>query len=399
MICFDKHHGLLRRNYIEKGYPMKKFSLVLGALLLVLALSFLAGGSASADSLPQVEYLGEGPGSFSTGLNNIFYKIDKPFEFVLVGSQTYDSPRQERVWGVSGVSSAPISEWHKVVDLGQVEAGCIANYIGVDDDVDNRINSFELNGEVIEVVKQGLVFGGSFEIPEDGNLVFIADDSVGGWFNACERRVPTETPTATATATATETPLPTGTATPGPSPTATGTATPGPSPTLTSTVIPPTAEPTSTLAPTATPTKRPREMSCVRINFEVSGQDAARGLYIVQETGGKLLASWYALDGWQDSGWFKDIDISHENVYVKVLYYRGPDADPVELQILNHAPDSPYGWMSWGICHAIEVGWPGEKPEGAAVPDEAAPPPAPEAVGDAPSSQEPPAPSLSSGGG
>jgi hypothetical protein len=86
----------------------------------------------------------------------------------------------------------------------------------------------------------------------------------------------------------------------------------------------------------------------------------------VQEVGGKHLASWYALDGWQDSGWFKDIDISHENVYVKVVFYRGPDATPVELLILNHAPDSPYGWMSWGMCHALEVGWAGEKPEGAA---------------------------------
>jgi hypothetical protein len=100
-----------------------------------------------------------------------------------------------------------------------------------------------------------------------------------------------------------------------------------------------------------------------------------RGLYIVQETGGKLLASWYALDGWQDSGWFKDIDITHENVYVKVLYYRGPDAEPIELVILNPAPDSPYGWMSWGVCHAIEVAWPGEIPEGATVPSEPPPPP------------------------
>ena len=112
-----------------------------------------------------------------------------------------------------------------------------------------------------------------------------------------------------------------------------------------------------TAPPPPTATSKPREDSCVRINFEVSGDEAVRGLYIVQETGGKQLASWYALDGWQDSGWFKDIDISHENVYVQVVYYPGPDTSPTYLTILNHAPDSEYGWMSWGMCHALEVAW------------------------------------------
>jgi hypothetical protein len=78
----------------------------------------------------------------------------------------------------------------------------------------------------------------------------------------------------------------------------------------------------------------------------------------VQEIGGRVLASWYAEEGWMDSGWIKEIDITHENVYVQVLYYSGPGADPVELKIVNHAPDSPYGWLSWGMCHALEVAWP-----------------------------------------
>jgi len=111
----------------------------------------------------------------------------------------------------------------------------------------------------------------------------------------------------------------------------------------------------------------------VRINFDVGGDEAVRGLYIVQEVGGKLLASWYALDGWKDSGWFRDIDITHENVYVKVLYYSGPDATPIEMVIVNPAPDSPYGWMSWGICHAIEVKWPDEKPVSVDAPDQGTP--------------------------
>jgi hypothetical protein len=318
---------------------------------LVVFVIFLVGGSARADSLPEVVYLGEGPGTFETPLDNFIVKV-LPFDFLFESGPTYEATEGQKVWGVRGADGAPPAEWDVVVDLGQVEGGCIANYVGIDDDVDDRINSFELDGETIEVVSQGMVFGGSFQIPRDGNLKFIANDSVAGWFTPCDEEVPTATPTET------ETPLPTDTATPGPSPTATetplpmDTATPGPSPTATGTALPPTPE------PSATPTKRPRENSCVRINFEVSGEEAKRGLYIVQETGGKVLASWYALDGWKDSGWFKDIDISFENVYVNVLYYPGPDTDPTVMKILNHAPDSPHGWMSWGICHAIEVAWP-----------------------------------------
>lgn len=125
--------------------------------------------------------------------------------------------------------------------------------------------------------------------------------------------------------------------------------------------------PTATEAPptpdaTSTPTRRPREKSCLRINFDVGGQSARRGLYVVKETGGRLLAEWYAEDGWTDSGWIHDIDISFENVYVQVFYYSGPDADPIEMKILNPAPNTSYGWLSWGICHAIEVAWPGEPP-------------------------------------
>jgi hypothetical protein len=343
---------------------MRRILLPIIALALLAFLIVTIGGSASADSLPQLVYLGEGPATFDTPLDNFIVKT-QPFDFKFVSGPTYKALAGERVWGSRGTDKAPPAEWDVIEDLGPVQAGCIARYVGVDDDLDDRINSFELDGEVIEVVDQGMVFQGSFVIPRNGNLTFIAKDSVGGYFSPCDETV---TPTFEPTATATETPLPTNTATPGPSPTATNTppptntATPGPSPTATATKLPPTTE------PTATATKRPRELSCVRINFEVGGDNAAQGLYIVQEVGGKLLASWYAMDGWQDSGWFKDIDITHENVYVKVLYYSGPDAIPIEMEIINHAPNSPYGWMSWGVCHAIEVKWPGEKPAGGTSP-------------------------------
>jgi hypothetical protein len=98
--------------------------------------------------------------------------------------------------------------------------------------------------------------------------------------------------------------------------------------------------------------------TAIRINFEVAGHSARRGLYVVQELGGNVIASWYALDGWSDSGWFENVEISAEFVKLRVLYYPGPNTNPTEMRILNPAAGSKYGWASHEIGHAIEVAWP-----------------------------------------
>ncbi len=349
---------------------MKRFAYAFFLLALFCLVAFF-DAPVKASSLPEVVFLGKGPGAFTTPLDNFIVKV-KPFDFDWEPGPDFEAEVDQRVWGVRGANEKPPKLWHEEVNLGAVEAGCVSKYVGIDDDLDGRINVFRLNGEIIETVSEGMVFGGSFVIPRDGNLTFVADDSVAGWFDKCSEQIkPTATPTGTATETpaptVTNTPPPTETATPGPSPTATNTppptetATPGPSPTGTSTPLPPTVTATPiqpTPEPTATATKRPRDHACLRINFDVGGHHARRGLYVVQEIGGHFLASWYAEDGWMDSGWIKELNITHENVYVQVLYYSGPGASPVELKILNHAPDSPYGWLSWGICHALEVAWP-----------------------------------------
>ena len=348
---------------------MRKFVAVVLLLLLIIAAGvFTVGKAVFAAELPSPTYLGEGPGTYTApdGRNFLVKRTAGGFRFDEVDGPTYTTTRaKERVWAINDNRPQP-GIYEETIDLGDVETGCIIDYVGIDDDPDDRRNYFLLDGEEIKVIEQGLVFSGRLIIPRDGRLSLRADDSIGGWLNVCDEKVdPTETPTPepTDTPTATNTPLPTDTATPGPSPTATNTplptdtATPGPSPTATA--IAPTPE------ASVTPTKEPRTNSCVRINFEVSGQAAVRGLYIVQEIGGRPLASWYALDGWQDSGWFKDIDITFPDVYVRVLYYSGPDVEPIELVILNPAPDSPYGWMSRGMCHALEVAW----PDGVVFPD------------------------------
>jgi hypothetical protein len=95
-----------------------------------------------------------------------------------------------------------------------------------------------------------------------------------------------------------------------------------------------------------------------KINFEVGGGAAKRGLYVVNDLDGNHVASWYAIDGWTDSGWFHNVDIAGKYVQVKVLYYSNPGVRPITMKILNPAPGTPYGWIGKDIGHAIEVAFP-----------------------------------------
>ncbi len=123
-----------------------------------------------------------------------------------------------------------------------------------------------------------------------------------------------------------------------------------------------TSTPTPLPAPTeipATPEPPPPPgLACLRINFEVSGDVAEAGTYEVVELSGRSLASWEAQAGWQDSGWFSNLQISYEAVYVNVFYHPADGSASVTMAIHNPAPGTQYGWVARGMCHAVEVGWP-----------------------------------------
>ncbi len=367
------------------------------------------------EELPDITWLGEGPGTYTVEPGYEFLvKHAGWIEYTIDPAPTYEATAGERVWSINDVEILGYTIYDGAIDFGTIEAGCLVEYVQIDDDIDDRRNTWYIDDEPIQVVEQGMVVYEDFVAPISGDLVFFAEDSVGMIDLICPEIVQ---PTPTVTATATETPTgevptqtPTGevptatpteevpTATPTdepPTPTATDTpegptvtptdtpegptATPVP-PTATATDVPPTATatgvpptitptdvpptvtqspPTPVLTPSATPTDKPwREDSCARINFEITGDEAMRGLYVVQEIGGAVYAEWYALDGWQDSGWIENIDIAYPSVYVQVLYYSGPGVDPVVMKIANPAPGTEYGWLGRGMCHAIEVGWP-----------------------------------------
>ncbi len=330
---------------------------------------------------PNLIYLGESAGTYEAGPNGSFIvKRLHPFRFDFVPGPEYTSPGDERIWAISGHDQAPPADYHNYHSFGFLEQGCVIDYTGIDDDVNGKINHFFVNDELVHTINEGMVFGGRFVMPKSGELSLYANDSVGIWTTLCDsQETPTPTPTLEATATATLEPTATATATLEPTlePTVTNTPDPEQTPTVTPEVTEtPTATPTTPATPlptmtatpppedrtpptpSPTPTKRPRLKSCTRINFDITGDEARQGMFLVQEVGGRHLISWDAADGWQDSGWFHDIDITFEDVFVQVLYYSSPGGEPIVMKIVNPAPGTEYGWMSRGMCHALEVGWP-----------------------------------------
>ncbi len=334
---------------------MKKYAVrvvTLGMLGLGVALAVLTlmqvGQVQAAGNVPALAFLGEG-GTYSVGEGYSFIvKTKHPYSFMAMPGPEYTARPSERVWSVLGDFEAPAAEFQNTTVVGPVQMGCVVDFATIDDDEDERINYFLLDGAVIYTMGQGMATRGRFFVPHDGTLSYIANDSIGMFLSVCDKTV-TLTPTMTLSPTATLR----GTLIATPTMPPTITATPSPTP------ITPTAEPDIiTATPSPTPTKQPRLPACLRINFEVSGQEAKRGLYIVQEIGGHFLAAWEADNGWKDSGWFQGIDITFPAVYVEVLYYHGPGVEPVRLRMLNPAPDADAGWVARGQCHALEVGWP-----------------------------------------
>lgn len=332
-------------------------------------------------TLPSVAFLGEGPGTFVIDSTHAFViKLPNRNQYKDQPGPTYTAAAGERVWDFSSVPDDGVILFHQEQNYGYVEAGCIIKFVQIDDDVDDRINHFFLDGDLIYTVPQGMVTFGQFPILEGGVLTFYANDSVGLVIRICQERV-TLTPTSTATATPTETPTftptITSTATITPTATITGTATITPTGTITATATAtPTATPTATATATATVTLEPppgpnegsptptatrampRLDSCLRIDFEMGPDVARRGTFVVKEVGGRVLTTWWADEGWTDSDWIYDIDITFPSVYVQVFFVKGDGSPPIELVILNPAPGTPYGWMTRGRCHALEVAWP-----------------------------------------
>ena len=102
--------------------------------------------------------------------------------------------------------------------------------------------------------------------------------------------------------------------------------------------------------------------ACTRFDLEVGRNNVdgtpEDGIYMMQELSGHRIATWTAQKGWLDSGWRQNLPISRNEVHVQVFFYPAAGGGPIQLEILNPAPGTPYGWLANDICHAVEIQFP-----------------------------------------
>lgn len=251
----------------------------------------LLAAPACSETLPTVEYLGEGAREYvlADTMETFIVKQRQPFKFLLepgtvngAGQTVYTATRDDdRVWACAGNCQIP-AIYHDAYDLGVLEPGWTVHLLVIDDDGLEQNNDQRRNWwaaghpktPYLIVEDQQMVEYLSLEIPFADQWYYYAEDSIGV-VATCVEPPATPTPTPTETSTPTETPTPTFTETPSgsetptptgtPTPTATSTATPTETPvptdfpqtpvTPTRTDEPPTPQPgTRTPTPTATPT-------------------------------------------------------------------------------------------------------------------------------------------------
>jgi hypothetical protein len=78
----------------------------------------------------------------------------------------------------------------------------------------------------------------------------------------------------------------------------------------------------------------------------------------MNEVTGKLLATWQAREGDVDSGWLSNLTTSFESVHIVVTFYPGDGSAAVNMQIVNPAGGTSYGWLTRNVCHAVEIQYP-----------------------------------------
>ena len=318
-----------------------------------------------AASVPDVVYLGEGPGSFSAQPGfNFIVKRNNPYRVDYESGPDYRAVRNERIWQIRG-NAHLFLVFESEHDFGNIEGNCEITYVQIDDDLDGRRNRFYLDGVEVHLMPQGMVVNGRFTLNRSGRLTLFAEDSSAADITVtCAPLPPTSTPSPTPTTFNPIIPLNTETPTPSQIPTITPTID-GPvalteTPTPTGTAVPPTEPPsTATITPSPTPTV-PVGPAYTRFNFEMAGHEGRDGFCYMRRVTGDLLLVWQMQDGWTDSSTHPDADangwlevyIPHVSIYVEVFCDTGEG--PIRMNIHNGVrdPDSGniVGWLTrWRI--------------------------------------------------
>ena len=102
-------------------------------------------------------------------------------------------------------------------------------------------------------------------------------------------------------------------------------------------------------------------VACTRFNFE-KGRDAqvgaTAGQFLMVDPSHGPIASWTATAGQTDSGWINNLPTQFNSIYVEVYYYENSGAIPIKMEIVNPASETTQGWLTQGLCHAMEIQYP-----------------------------------------
>ena len=105
-----------------------------------------------------------------------------------------------------------------------------------------------------------------------------------------------------------------------------------------------------------------QDSACARFNF-LQGRDRATGSrsagrYEMKETLGGLVTSWEAKAGDKDSGEITGLAISRQSVHVTVTFFPADGSAPIQMEIVNPAGGTSFGWLSRDMCHSVEIQYP-----------------------------------------
>jgi hypothetical protein len=139
--------------------------------------------------LPDLRFLGEGPGSYSlpAGYDRLIVKKHGPFRFEVTRNSPYVSTRPvslhpERVWACAGACDF-VPAYEQLLPLGVYPRGITLELVVIDDDNDQRINALvadrRVDQPVQEVTEQAMVEYLRFALPFTAEWSYHAKDSIG----------------------------------------------------------------------------------------------------------------------------------------------------------------------------------------------------------------------------
>lgn len=204
--------GWLSKSPKKRRYPIntKRFAPTILVVLITAFLGWSVPAAAQVEEpvLPNITFLGEGPQTFTIDPSLLFViktYTNNEFLFVTLQATTYQAKRNERVWSTDTFPSSGVRLFDEWISYGNYDAGCLVNFVQIEDNIDTRRNTFYINNNPLLTVEQGMVVYGSFTVPETGELTFFAEDSIGMIITPCQAAPgPTLTPTTEASATVTQ---------------------------------------------------------------------------------------------------------------------------------------------------------------------------------------------------